>query len=110
MAGANTLFVSLLILIVALSILCVHKKVFVQPDGVSITVLEEDVGQANKTFTFSAIWSVRQGNGLWYRPSRRSMHVLLRGFHSKPRVLRVPWYIFSIPWQHACVPRVAVVF
>jgi hypothetical protein len=77
MAGANTLFVSLLILIVALSILCVHKKVFVQPDGVSITVLEEDVGQANKTFTFSAIWSIRQGNGLWYRPSRRRMHVLL---------------------------------
>ena len=31
------------------------------------------------------------------------------GFHSKPRVLRVPWYVFSIPRQHACVPRVAVV-
>ncbi len=75
MAGAfaRRLFVSQLILIVALSILCVHKKVFVQPDGVSITLLEEDVGQANKTFTFSAIWSVRQGNGLWYRPSRRSI-------------------------------------
>ncbi len=32
------------------------------------------------------------------------------GFYSKPRVLRVPWYIFSIPRQHACVPRVAVVY
>jgi hypothetical protein len=39
----ETLFVSLLILLVALSILCVHKKVFVQPDGVSITLLEEDM-------------------------------------------------------------------
>ena len=40
-------------------------------------------------------------------------HVNVRfftGFHSKPRVLRVPWYIFSIPRQHACVPRVAVVY
>ena len=62
-----------------LSILCVHKKVFVQPDGVSITILEEDVGQVNETFTFSAIWNIRQSNGLWYRPSRRSMHVLLCG-------------------------------
>ena len=29
-------------------------------------------------------------------------------FHSIPRVLRVPWNIFCISWQHACVPRVAM--
>ena len=32
------------------------------------------------------------------------------GFHPKSRVLRVPWYLFDIPRQHAGHTRVAMVY
>ena len=59
MAGANTLLVSQLILIELLTI-CLHKKCFVQADGVSITVLGKEETQETETFTFSAIWRFKQ--------------------------------------------------
>ena len=76
-SGVGMLFWSQLILIVALS-LCIYKKQFVQPDGVSISLLEEDLENPSETFTFSAIWMFKQRNGSsCYRPENRSMYVLL---------------------------------
>ena len=34
--------------------------------------------------------------------------MIFAAFHSIPRVLRVPWNIFCVSWQHACVPCVAM--
>ena len=66
MAGANTLLVSQLILIVLLTI-CVHKKCFVQADGVSITVLGKEVTQETELKPSLSRQSgalYKQGNGL----------------------------------------------
>lgn len=75
----STLFWSQLILIVdqVLSFYT-YKKQFVQSDGVNISLLEEDVGNSSETFTFLAIWVLKQGHASsCYRPTNRSMYVLL---------------------------------
>ena len=51
-----------IMLIVFLS-LCIRKKEFIQPDGISITQLEEDIGRPKETYAFSAIWCFKQCNG-----------------------------------------------
>ena len=35
-------------------------------------------------------------------------NVIFHCISLNPRVLRVPWNIFCISWQHGCVPRVAM--
>ena len=66
-----------IMLIVFLS-LCIRKKEFIQPDGISITQLEEDIGRTKEMYAFSAIWCFKQCNGSFvYQPKCRSMCVLL---------------------------------
>ena len=57
--------------------ICVRKKEYVQPDGISITFMKEDIGEMKETFTFSAIWSYKQGKGVPVLPSRKTMYMVL---------------------------------
>ena len=53
-----------IMLIVFLS-LCIRKKEFIQPDGISITQLEEDIGRTKEMYAFSAIWSAISEGGIF---------------------------------------------
>ena len=57
--------------------ICVRKKEYVQPDGISITFMKEDIGEMKETFKFSAIWTYKQRKGVPVLPSRKAMYMVL---------------------------------
>ncbi|CAB4015518.1 Hypothetical predicted protein, partial [Paramuricea clavata] len=57
---------------------CIYKKQFIQSDGISITILEEDEGMVKENYIFSTIWSYNRSSECFvYQSTRRSMYVLL---------------------------------
>ncbi len=62
MASHEDALSMLLITIIYIS-LGVYKKSFVNPDGISVTLGNEDMGKTIETRVFSSIWNLKQERG-----------------------------------------------
>ena len=74
---SNVLMMLLAVCLLYLSI-CVRKKEFIQPDGISVSLMKEDEGNKSETFALSSLWNSRRGKKVFvYRHSQRSMYTIL---------------------------------
>ncbi len=75
--------------------ICVRKKEFIQPDGISVSLMKEEEGDTTETYALSSLWNSRLSSKVFvYRHSQRSMSIILLLLCGDIELYKIPGYVF----------------